>query len=348
MNVKISQIADLIKADIEGNPDEFITHPDKIESAQAGAITFFSNPKYEKFLYQTQASAVLLDKNYKLTQPVPATLLRVENVYLALSALFEYFDKNRVKKEGVSKLAVVGEGVKMGKGVYIGPYAVVEDNVTIGDDAQIGPQVYIGAGTQIGHQVKIYPGVRIYHDCHIGDRVILHSNAVIGSDGFGFAPNEAGEYTKIPQIGVVVIGDDVEIGANTVVDRASMGKTIVSAGTKLDNLIQVGHSVVIGKNCVIAAQTGIAGSTRIGDNAQIGGHVGIAGHLNLGDNIKLGGMAGVNSNLKSEGEYFGAPAFELNNYMRSYVVFKNLPDLRKEVIQLRKQLDELSKRNTEG
>lgn len=343
MNVKISQIADLIKADIEGNPDVVITHPDKIESAQEGAITFFSNPKYEKHLYQTQASAVILDKNYTLTQPVPATLLRVENVYLALSILFELFDQSKLKQAGISKQASVHDSVQIGEGAHVGPYTVIEENVTIGNNAQIGPQVYIGAGVHIGDHARIYPGVRIYHSCRMGNHVVLHSNAVIGSDGFGFAPDEKGEYTKIPQIGFVDIGDHVEIGANTVIDRASMGKTVVEDGVKMDNLIQVGHNVVIGKNCVIAAQVGISGSSRIGDNSQLGGQSGVAGHLQLGENVQVGGQAGVITNLKSDRAYFGTPAIELNNYMRSYAVFKQLPELRREVYRLKKQLADLDK-----
>lgn len=343
MNVKISQIADLIKADIEGNPDVTITHPDKIETAKEGAITFFSNPKYEKYLYQTQASAVLLDKNYLLTQPVPATLLRVENVYLALSTLFEFFDQTTLKKAEISKMASIHTKAQIGEGSYVGPYTVIEENVIIGKNAQISSQVYIGPGTVIGDHARIHSGVRIYHDCRIGDKVVIHSNAVVGSDGFGFAPNEKGEYAKIPQIGVVEIGDHVEIGANTVIDRASMGKTVVMDGVKLDNLIQVGHNVVIGKNCVVAAQAGISGSSRIGDNSQLGGQSGIGGHLQLGENVQVGGQAGVITNLKSDRAYFGTPAIELNNYMRAYAVFKQLPELRKEVYRLKKQLAELDK-----
>lgn len=343
MNVKISQIADLIKADIEGNPEVIITHPDKIETAGEGAITFFSNPKYEKYLYQTRASAVLLDKQYKLIQPIPATVLRVENVYLALSTLFEFFDKAKVQKKGISGLSSIHPSVRIGEAGYVGPYTVIEENVIIGNHAQIGSQVYIGSGVQIGDHVRIYPGTRIYHDCQIGNHVVIHSNAVIGSDGFGFAPDEHGKYNKIPQIGSVEIGDHVEIGANTVIDRASMGKTLVKEGVKLDNLIQVGHNVVIGKNCVIAAQAGISGSSQIGDNSQIGGQVGISGHLVIGDNIQLAGQSGVITNLKSDGTYFGTPAFEMNAYMRAYAVFRQLPELRKEVLSLKKQLAELNK-----
>lgn len=343
MKVKISQIAELIHADIDGNPEDIITHPDKIETAQAGSITFFSNPKYEKYLYTTRATAILLDKEYHLSQPVPATLLRVENVYLALSTLFSFFDKSQVKPSGISPLASVNPDATIGERVSIGPFAVVEAGVHIGENTHIGPQVYIGQEVHIGADCRIFPGVKIYHDCRIGDEVVIHANTVIGSDGFGFAVDESGEYAKIPQIGHVEVGDRVEIGANSVIDRASMGKTILEEGVKLDNLIQVGHNVIIGKNSVLAAQTGIAGSARIGENVQVGGQVGIAGHLKIGDNVKLGGKTGVISNLDGDENYFGSPSMPMNDFMRSYIVFRQLPHLRKEIHQLRKQLDALNK-----
>lgn len=343
MIVKISQIADLIKAEIEGNPDLDISHPDKIETAKEGAITFFSNPKYEKYLYSTEASAVLIDKNYHLTQPVPATLLRVENVYMALSTLFEFFDPGKLKKAEISKLACLDGDVVIGEEAYVGPYTVIEAGVKIGKNAQIGSQVYIGPGVHIGDHVRIYPGVKIYYNCHLGHHVVVHANAVIGSDGFGFAIDDEGKYSKIPQIGHVEIGDHVEIGANTVIDRASMGKTILHEGVKLDNLIQVGHNVVIGKNCVIAAQVGIAGSASIGDDTQIGGQAGIGGHLHVGTKARIGGQTAVISNLKSGENYFGSPAMELNKYMRSYAIFKQLPEMRKEIHRLKKQIERLNK-----
>ena len=344
MKVKIRQIAELIQAEIEGNPDEVVTHPDKIESAGAGAITFFSNPKYEKYLYTTQATAVIIGKDYQLSRPVPATLLRVENAYLALSTLFNFFEGQKTEPEGISDLAYLHESTEIGKDSYVGPFTVVEKGVKIGANSRIGSQVYIGPGVRIGHHVRIYPGVKIYHDCRIGNHVIVHSNAVIGSDGFGFVKNELGEYIKIPQIGHVEIGDHVEIGASTVIDRASMGKTIVHQGVKLDNLIQIGHNVVIGKNCVIAAQTGIAGSTSIGENTQIGGQVGTAGHIHIGANSKIAGQSGVMSDVEEGQDFFGSPAFNMGNYMRSYVVFRQLPELRKEIQQLKKQMEEFKKK----
>ncbi|MBY5957869.1 UDP-3-O-(3-hydroxymyristoyl)glucosamine N-acyltransferase [Membranicola marinus] len=344
MKVKVHQIADLIKAEVEGNPDEMITHPDKIETAGRGAITFFSNPKYEKYLYSTQAAAVLIDANYQLSKPVPATLLRVENVYLALSELFSFFDQNKPKPAEISNQASIHAGATLGKDAFVGAFTVIEADVSIGDHAQIGSQVYIGAGVHIGDHVRIHPGVKIYHGCQIGDHVVLHANAVIGSDGFGFAQDDKGQYTKIPQIGHVEIGDYVEIGANTVIDRASMGKTILHQGVKLDNLIQIGHNVVIGSNTVIAAQTGISGSTHIGENNQIGGQVGTAGHISIGSNLKIGGGTGIISDIKDGGNYFGTPAMPLKNFMRSYAIFRQLPAMDKDLHQLKKTVAENKKR----
>lgn len=343
MQVKIRQIAELIQAEVEGNPDAIVTHPDKIESAGAGAITFLSNPKYEKHLYSTEATAVIVDKDYKLTQPVPATLLRVENAYLALSTLFQYYESQKTKPKGISELAYLHANVQIGDDAYVGPFTMIEDDVVIGENAQIGSQVYIGSGVRIGDDVRIYPGVKIYHESQLGDQVTLHSNAVIGSDGFGFAPDENGAYAKIPQIGHVEIGDHVEIGANTVIDRASMGKTIISQGVKLDNLVQIAHNVVIGKNCVIAAQAGVSGSTQIGENSQIGGQVGTAGHIVIGSNSKIGGQAGVISDLEGGQNTFGTPAMNIGQYMRSYAIFRQLPEFRKEIHRLRKQVEKLKK-----
>jgi len=343
MKVKISQIADLIQAEITGNPDEVITHPDKIESAKEGSITFFSNPRYEKYLYTSQASAIIIDKNYHLTQPVPATILRVENVYLALSTLFEFFDKSVSQQPGISDLAYLEDDVELGEDSYVGPFTMIGKGARIGKNAQIGSQVYIGPGVFIGDHVRIFPGVKIYYNCQIGHHVVLHSNSVIGSDGFGFAPDSEGRYSKIPQIGIVSIGDHVEVGANTVIDRASMGKTIIHDGVKLDNLIQVAHNVVIEKNTVVAAQAGISGSASIGEHSQIGGQVGVAGHLEIGAHSKVGGQAGVIASLEPGKDYFGTPAMELKDFMRSYAVFRQLPELNKEIHRLKKQIDQLNK-----
>lgn len=340
MEVKVHQIAELIKAEIEGNGEAIITHPDKIEDAGPGAITFYSNPKYEKFLYETLATAVIVEENFIPTRPVSATLLRVSNVYLALSELFQYYEKNESRPIGISEKASLGKNISLGEDIYIGDFSVIEQGTTIGEGSHISSQVYIGENVHIGEKVMIYPGVRIYKNCRIGDRVVLHANAVIGSDGFGFAHDEEGNYIKIPQIGNVVLGDDVEIGANTVIDRASMGVTLIESGVKLDNLIQVGHNVVIGKNTVIAAQTGIAGSTKIGENSRIAGQVGIAGHLSIGAGSEIGAQSGIGSNLKEGGRYFGTPALGVGAFHRSHVVFKELPELRKMIFKMNKKLDE--------
>lgn len=340
MEVKVRQIAELIKAQIEGNGEAVITHPDKIEDAGPGAITFYSNPKYEKFLYTTRATAVIVDQDFKPTRPVSAALLKVPNVYIALSEIFQFYEKNEVRPIGISEKASIGKDVNLGKEVFIGDFSVVEQGATIGAGSHIAAQVYIGENVLIGEGVTIYPGVRIYKNCRIGDRVILHANAVIGSDGFGFAHDAEGNYIKIPQIGRVDLGDDVEIGANTVIDRASMGVTKIENGVKLDNLIQVGHNVVIGKNTVIAAQTGIAGSTKIGENSKIGGQVGVAGHLSLGVNSQIAAQSGVGFNTEEGGQYFGTPAIEARAFQRSHVVFKQLPELRRMIFKINRKLED--------
>lgn len=341
MEIKVHQIAELIKAEIEGNDEAVITHPDKIEDAGAGAITFYSNPKYEKYLYETGATAVIVQDDFEPSRPVDAVLLRVPDVYVALSQLFHFYEKIQQKPAGISDKASVAESVKLGDDIYIGDFSVVEEGATIGTGSSIDSQVYIGENVKIGKDVKIYPGVRIYKNCQIGDRVVLHANAVIGSDGFGFAHDSEGNYLKIPQIGRVELGDDVEIGANTVIDRASMGVTLIENGVKLDNLIQVGHNVVIRKNTVIAAQTGIAGSTEIGESSRIGGQVGIAGHLRIGPQSQIAAQTGIGSDLKGGGAYLGTPSMEARAFQRSHVVFKELPELRKMIFRIDKKLKEL-------
>jgi len=341
MEIKVRQIAELIKAEIEGNDQAVITHPDKIEDAGAGAITFYSTPKYEKYLYATGATAVIVQHDFLPAQPVDAVLLRVPDVYIALSQLFQYYEKNQKKPTGISEKASVAENVELGDNIYIGDFSVVEEGVSIGEGSCIDSQVFVGENVRIGRNVKIYPGVRIYKDCRIGDGVVLHANAVIGSDGFGFAHDEEGNYIKIPQIGRVELGDDVEIGANTVIDRASMGVTLIESGVKLDNLIQVGHNVVIRKNTVIAAQTGIAGSTEIGKNSRIGGQVGIAGHLRIGAESQVAAQTGIGSDLKGGEAYLGTPSMEARAFQRSHVVFKQLPELRKMIFRIDKTLKEL-------
>ncbi len=336
------EIAQFLGGEIEGNPDIILTRPSKIEEGVPGAITFLSNPKYEEFIYKTKASAVLVNSRFKPSAKVDATLIRVQDVYGAITKLLSAFNNNGDTERIIHPDAQIAESATIGKKVGIGMLSVVEEGAEIGDDSLIYPQVYIGKNVKIGDGAKIYPGVRIMHDCILGDNCIIHSNTIIGSDGFGFSPNENGQYSKIPQIGNVLIGDDVEIGANSVIDRATMGSTIIESGVKLDNLIQIGHNVSIGKNTVMAAQVGIAGSTKIGKNCVIGGQVGISGHLQIADSTSIAGQSGVMRSVKEKGtNLFGSPAFAYGDFLKSYVGFKKLPDVLRKIEQLEKEVRDL-------
>lgn len=339
MEVKIHQIAELIKAKVEGNADVVITHPAKIEHAGPGSITFFSNPRYEKYLYDTTASAVILDNHFILKQPVMATILRVENVYLALSVLFEFLEKSKQVSGGISDLAYVDPSAQVPSSCSIGPFTYIDKGVVLGENCRIGSHVHIGSNVVMGSDSIINAGVKIYRDSQIGKSVIIHSNAVIGSDGFGFVKDDSGHYKKIPQIGNVEIKDHVEIGANTVIDRASMGSTVIQSGVKLDNLIQVGHNVVIGEHTVIAALTGVAGSVKIGDNNQIGGQVGIAGHISIGSNNGIAGGTGIVKNVGDGEVLMGYPAMNVKQFFKSHIYIQKLGEMEKRIKQLERKLN---------
>ncbi|HRK81720.1 MAG TPA: UDP-3-O-(3-hydroxymyristoyl)glucosamine N-acyltransferase [Saprospiraceae bacterium] len=342
MQLSAKELAALLEGSIEGNPDVLVNRPGKIEEGQAGEITFLGNDKYEPFIYTTQASVVLVNKDFSPRQAIQATLIRVENVYAALAFLLDKFGAQtaaRTAGEGISPQASIHPEAQIGQGVSIGPFAVVEAGASIGDGAKIGAQVFVGQGAAVGEESVLYPGVRILHDCRVGARCILHANAVVGSDGFGFAPQPDGTYKKIAQIGNVVIEDDVEIGAGTTIDRASLGSTILRKGVKLDNLIQVAHNVEIGENTVIAAQVGIAGSTKIGRNCRIAGQVGFIGHVTIADNTSIQAQSGVAQNVTESGTIIcGYPAFAYRDYIRSHAVFKRLPELDKKIKQLEDKL----------
>lgn len=342
MQLSAKELAALLEGSIEGNPDVLVNRPGKIEEGQAGEITFLGNDKYEPFIYTTQASVVLVNKDFSPRQAIQATLIRVENVYAALAFLLDKFGAQtaaRTAGEGISPQASIHPEAQIGQGVSIGPFAVVEAGAAIGDGAKIGAQVFVGQGAAVGEGSVLYPGVRILHDCRVGARCILHANAVVGSDGFGFAPQPDGTYKKIAQIGNVVIEDDVEIGAGTTIDRASLGSTILRKGVKLDNLIQVAHNVEIGENTVIAAQVGIAGSTKIGRNCRIAGQVGFIGHVTIADNTSIQAQSGVAQNVTESGTIIcGYPAFAYRDYIRSHAVFKRLPELDKKIKQLEDKL----------
>lgn len=344
MTYTAGQIAEYLKGTVEGNPDVSVHDFSKIEDGKPGTLSFLANPKYINYIYDCQADVVLVNKDFMPEKPVKATLIRVENAYESLAILMNLVTNGKSRKTGISSLASIDESAAIGIEAYIAPYALVGAGVKIGDRTTIHGNVSIADNTVIGDNVLIYPGVCIYEGCVIGNNCIIHANAVIGSDGFGFAPSEDGTYKKIPQTGNVVIEDDVEIGANTTVDRATLGSTIIRKGVKLDNLVQVAHNVEIGEDSVIASQTGIAGSSKIGKRVMFGGQVGISGHVNIADGTILGAKAGVASSIKTPGQiYSGYPAVPINTFRRSYVVNKNLPVLQNTINELIKKVGELEK-----
>ena len=341
MEFTAKQIAELIQGRVEGDENVAINTFAKIEEGKAGAISFLSNPKYLHYIYETKSSVVLINEDVALEKPVSATLIRVKNAYESVAKLLQLYESMKPKKTGIDPLAFVSVSAKIGKDCYIGAFAFIGENAEIGDGCQIYPNVYIGDEVRIGSNNLFYPNVTVYKQCRIGNNVIIHSGAVIGADGFGFAPGENG-YDKIPQIGIVVIDDDVEIGANTCVDRSTMGATRVCKGAKLDNLIQIAHNVEIGSNTVMAAQGGVAGSTKIGEWCMTGGQVGFAGHITIADNTHVGAQAGITNNIKTSGQtILGSPAWDAKMYMKSVAIFRRLPEMYKEISELKKEIQEL-------
>lgn len=328
MEFNAKYIAELLNGRIEGNPDSTVNKVSKIEEAEAGSLTFLANPRYTHFIYSTNASIILVNNDLELEKEITPTLIRVDNAYTALAKILEAYQKLKGEKNGISQHAIVSSKAKLGKDVYIGENAVISEGAEIGDRAKIFPNSYIGENAIIGSGTCIHAGVMIYSDNVIGNNCNIHGGVVIGSDGFGFAPQSDSNYKKIAQIGNVIIEDNVEIGANTTIDRATMGSTIIRKGVKLDNLIQIAHNVEIGENTVIAAQTGISGSAKIGNNCMIGGQVGITGHLTIADEVKIGAQSGISSSITTKGAIvLGSPAFEIGKYRKSYVHFRNLEKL---------------------
>ena len=345
MQFTAKQIGEFLNGTVEGDENVEVSTLSKIEDGSAGSLCFLSNPKYENFLYKTDASVVIVSKDFFPTQPVKSTLVKVQDPYSAFSVLLEKYNEvvNMGKSEvGIHESAVVHATAKIGEGVCIGPFCCIEENVVIGDNVKMYAQNYVGADTVIGNGSIFFPGVKLYKHTIIGSSVTIHSNTVIGSDGFGFAPQKDGSYNKIPQIGNVVIEDNVEIGANTSIDRATMGSTFVRKGAKLDNLIQIAHNVDVGANTVVAAQTGISGSTKLGENSVIGGQVGIAGHLSLGKRTQVGAQAGINFDTEDNKQWHGSPAQPLKEWMRSTVIFKKLPEVDKRVRELEAKIAALT------
>lgn len=342
MEFSAKQIAQFVQGVIEGDENATVNTFAKIEDGKPGAISFLSNPKYTHYIYDTESSIVLVDKSVELEKPTKATLVRVDNAYECVAKLLQLYESMKPKKTGIDSLAFVSLSAKIGENVYIGAFAYIGDNVVIGDGCQIYPNVVICENAKVGNDCLFYPNVTIYHDCHVGNRVTLHAGSVVGSDGFGFAPSENG-YDKIPQIGIVTIEDDVEIGANTCIDRSTMGSTYVRKGVKLDNLVQIAHNTDIGANTVMSAQVGVAGSTKVGQWCMFGGQVGIAGHITIGNKVFLGAQSGVPSSLKDDQTLIGTPPMEKLPYFKSQAIFQRLPDLYKQIQKLQKEVDELKK-----
>ena len=340
MEFTAKQIADFIGGKVEGDINATVNTFAKIEEGTKGAISFLSNPKYIHYIYDTQSSIVLINNDVELERPVSTTLIRVENAYECVAKLLQLYDAARPKKQGIDSLAFISPKATIGENVYIGAFAYIGDNAVIGNGTMIYPHATIGDNVKIGEKCKIYPNVVIYEGCKLGNEVTIHSGSVIGADGFGFAPNTEG-YAKIPQIGIVTIEDNVEIGANTCIDRSTMGSTIIRKGVKLDNLIQVAHNVEIGENTVMSAQVGIAGSTKIGSWCMFGGQVGLAGHITVGDKTFLGAQSGVPGNIKGDQTLIGTPPMEPKAYFKSQAIFRKLPEMYKQINELQKQLDEL-------
>ena len=342
MKISVDELAKMINGTLEGAEGRFVEKFSPIEEADDKSLSFVSNPKYAHYLYESQASAVLVSKDFVLEKPVYPVLIRVDDVYSTMSNLLEKFSQAETRKTGIEQPSYIASTAKIGKNVYIGAFAYIGENAVIGDNAMIYPQTYIGDDATVGEMSIIYSGVKVYSGTEIGKNCILHSGSVLGSDGFGFAPQEDGSYKKIPQTGKVIVRDNVEIGANTTIDRATIKATIIDSGVKLDNLIQVAHNVEIGENTAIAAQAGISGSTKIGRNAMIGGQVGIVGHITIADGSQVGAQSGISKTITEKNQkWFGSPAVEYKNAIKAQVIFKKLPELYNRIQALENAIKDL-------
>jgi UDP-3-O-[3-hydroxymyristoyl] glucosamine N-acyltransferase len=344
MEFKAQNIADFLGGTVEGDASLIVSGVAKIEEGKPGTLAFLSNPKYNKYLYETEASIIIVNRDLQLEGEVKATLIRVPDAYKAFASLLELYQQAKGNKSGIENPSFVDITATLGNDIYLGAFAYIGKNVRIGNHVKIYPHVYVGDNTIIGDDSILFSGVKIYEDTRIGQACIIHAGAVIGSDGFGFAPTEDETYSKIPQVGNVILEDLVEIGANTTIDCATMGSTIIRKGTKIDNLVQIAHNVEIGRNTVIAAQTGIAGSTKVGNNCRFAGHVGVVGHITIGDYVNLGGQTGVSNNIKSNKTVLGSPAMDIAQAAKVLVVYRNLPQLREQVIELVKQVAQIKKK----
>jgi UDP-3-O-[3-hydroxymyristoyl] glucosamine N-acyltransferase len=339
MKFTAEQIAGILNGEVVGNPNAEVSKLAKIEEGILGSLTFLSNPKYQNYIYTTKATVTIVNKNFEPENPISTTLIKVDDPYQAFSKLLEYYNQVKLMKSGIEQPSVISEGVTYGDDLYLGSFCYVGKNVKIGNNVKIYPNTFIGDNVVIGDNCVFFAGVRVYSETEIGNNCVIHSGAIVASDGFGFAPHEDGTYSKIPQIGNVILEDDVEIGACTTIDRATMGSTIIRKGAKLDNQIQIAHNVEVGENTVIAAQTGIAGSTKIGKNCMIGGQVGVAGHITIGDNVRIQAQSGIGKSLKDGEVVQGSPAFTYGDYSKSYVHFRNLPKIVTEIEEIKKKLE---------
>jgi len=342
MNFTAALIAEFLKGSVEGDPEATVSDISKIEEGKPGTLSFLANPKYEKYIYETQSSIVIVNADFQPQKDISSTLVRVKNAYESFAALLRLYEQSKPRKSGLSKTASISDTASLGKDLYVGEFTVISENATIGDGVQLYPQVYVGDHVKIGEGSILHPGVKVYEGCEIGANCVIHAGAVIGADGFGFVPNQDNNYEKVPQVGKVIIEDHVEIGANSTVDRATMGATILRKGVKLDNLVMIAHNVEVDENTVIAAQSGISGSTKVGKNCMFGGQVGLIGHINIANGVKIAAQSGITKDIKEEGIVIqGSPAFEFGPYQRSYLLFRNLPKLREQINELERKVEGL-------
>lgn len=342
MKFLASQIAALLNGTVEGNPETEVWNVAKIEEGAPGMLSFLANPKYIPYIYETRSSVVIVNKDFVAEKPISATLIRVDDAYASFAKLLAFYDQMSQDKRGVSSLAFVSSTAKCGENLYLGEFAFVGENVTLGNNVKVYPQVYVGDGCVIGDNTVLYPGVRLYRNTVVGQRCIIHAGAVIGADGFGFVSQEDGHYDKIPQVGNVMIDDDVEIGANTTIDRSTMGSTRVHKGVKLDNLIHLAHNVEIGENSALAAQVGVSGSTHLGKNCVVGGQSGFVGHLHIANGSKFGGQCGIMGSIKEENqEFMGTPIQPLRQYLKSNARFRHIDEMARKIEELEKEVEKL-------
>ena len=339
MKFTANQIAGILEGEVDGNPEASVHKLSKIEEGETGSLTFLANPKYTSYIYSTKASITIVNRDFIPEQVVSTTLIKVEDAYKSFSKLLEYYNQVKNNKVGIESPSFISKSASYGKEFYLGAFSYLGENVKIGDNVKVYPNVYIGDNVVIGDNVQLFAGAKVYSESIIGKGCCIHSGSIIGADGFGFTPNEKGEYTKVPQTGNVILEDNVDIGAGTTIDRATLGSTILREGVKLDNQIQIAHNVEIGKHTAIAAQTGIAGSTKIGEYCLIGGQVGIVGHITIGNRVRIQAQSGIGRNVKDDEVLQGSPALNYGDYNKSYVHFKNLPKLINQVSDLKKEIE---------